>query len=71
VTPDTGAAHVAGMLGAGVIDLFDEADFDRLSQQWHPWAGASRCLVKPAWRPGLEEQLGRQIGEAVHAVTKQ
>jgi len=71
VTPDTGAAHVAGMLGAGVIDLFDEADFDRLSQQWHPWAGSSRCLVKPGWHSGLEEQLGRQIGEAVHAVTKQ
>jgi len=70
VTPDTGAAHVAGMLGAGVIDLFDEADFDRLSQQWHPWAGASRCLVKLAWRSGLEEQLGRQIGEAVGTVTK-
>jgi len=71
VTPDTGPAHVAGMLGAGVIDLFDEADFDRLSQQWHPWAGASRCLVKPAWRSGLEEHLGLQIGKAVHAVTKQ
>lgn len=70
VTPDTGAAHVAGMLGAGVIDLFDEADFDRLSQQWHPWAGASRCLVKPSWRPELENQLGRHIGDAVAAVTK-
>jgi ADP-heptose:LPS heptosyltransferase len=71
VTPDTGAAHVAGMLGAGVIDLFDETDFDRLSQQWHPWAGASRCLAKPVWRYGLEEQLGQQIGEAVRSVTKQ
>jgi ADP-heptose:LPS heptosyltransferase len=71
VTPDTGAAHVAGMLGAGVIDLFDETDFDRLSQQWHPWAGASRCLAKPVWRGGLEEQLGHQIGEAVRSVTKQ
>ena len=70
VTPDTGAAHVAGMLGAGVIDLFDEADFDRLSQQWHPWAGTSRCLVKPAWRSELEERLGRQIGEAVRTVIK-
>ena len=68
VTPDTGAAHVAGMLGAGVIDLFDEPDFDRLSQQWHPWAGTSRCLVKPAWRPELEEQFGRQIGETVRTV---
>ncbi|HEV2878783.1 MAG TPA: glycosyltransferase family 9 protein [Candidatus Eremiobacteraceae bacterium] len=69
VTPDTGAAHVAGMLGAGVVDLFDEADFERLSQQWHPWAGLSRCLVKSVWLSGLEENLGRQIGEAVRTVT--
>ncbi|HEV2037329.1 MAG TPA: glycosyltransferase family 9 protein [Candidatus Eremiobacteraceae bacterium] len=69
VTPDTGAAHVAGMLGAGVVDLFDEPDYERLSQQWHPWAGVSRCLVKKAWRAGIETSLGRQIGEAVRAVT--
>lgn len=68
VTPDTGAAHVAGMLGSRVIDLFDEPDFDRLSQQWHPWAGESRCLVKPAWSAGVEIALGRQIGEAVGVV---
>ncbi len=69
VTPDTGAAHVAGMLGAGVVDLFDEADFERLSQQWHPWAGSSRCLAKTAWRNG-DLSLGRQIGDAVRAVMR-
>lgn len=68
VTPDTGAAHVAGMLGSGVVDLFDEPDFKRLSQQWHPWAGDSRCIVKPAWRDDIEIGLGRQIGEAAQAL---
>ena len=68
VTPDTGAAHVAGMLGAGVVDLFDEPDFDRLSRQWHPWAGGSRCIIKPAWSDDVEIGLGRQIGEAVQAL---
>ncbi len=70
VTPDTGAAHVAGMLGAGVVDLFDEAGFERLSQQWHPWAGAWRCLVKPAWRGGTDAMLGQKVGDAVRAVSK-
>ena len=69
VTPDTGAAHVAGMLGSSVIDLFDEAGFERLSQQWRPWASASRCLAKPAWSAGVEASLGRNVGEAVRAVT--
>ncbi len=70
VTPDTGAAHVAGMQGVGVIDLFDEDGFDRLSQQWHPWAGAWRCLPKSSWRTGAEVSLGRLVGEAVRAVTQ-
>lgn len=68
VTPDTGAAHVAGMLGRGVIDLFDEPDFERLSQQWRPWAGESRCIIKPAWSDDIETRLGRQIGEAARAL---
>ncbi|MBV8595737.1 MAG: glycosyltransferase family 9 protein [Candidatus Eremiobacteraeota bacterium] len=70
VTPDTGAAHVAGMQGVAVIDLFDEDGFERLSQQWHPWAGAWRCLPKPAWRAGLETSFGTQVGDAVRAVRK-
>jgi len=70
VTPDTGAAHVAGMLGAGVVDLFDEDGFERLSQQWHPWAGTWRCLVKPAWLAGTPESLGARVGDAVRAVAK-
>ena len=70
VTPDTGAAHVAGMQGVAVVDLFDEDGFERLSQQWHPWAGAWRCLPKPAWRAGQETLFGAQIGDAVRTVRK-
>jgi ADP-heptose:LPS heptosyltransferase len=65
VTPDTGAAHVAGMLGVRVIDLFDEADFDRISRQWRPWAGPSRCIAKPRWEEGRATSLGRQISSAM------
>ena len=46
VTPDTGAAHVAGMLGRCVVDIFDPQDYERLSAQWRPWAGSWRCHAK-------------------------
>jgi len=69
VTPDTGAAHVAGMQGLAVVDLFDEDGFERLSQQWHPWAGAHRCLAKPPWRAGVESTFGQRIGHALLEVT--
>ncbi len=70
VTPDTGAAHVAGMLGAAVVDLFEEPDFQRLSQQWHPWAGTSQSIMKPLYREGLEDSFGRRVGEAVRMVSQ-
>lgn len=69
VTPDTGAAHVAGMLGAPVVDLFEEPDFQRLSKQWHPWAGASESIIKPLYQAGMEDSFGRQVGEVVRTVT--
>lgn len=47
LTPDTGAAHAAGMLGVPVIDVFEEARFEQLSRQWRPWASPSRCLARP------------------------
>jgi len=46
VTPDTGAAHVAGMLGKRLVDIFNEGDYERLEAQWHPWAGSWRCHAK-------------------------
>jgi len=47
LTPDTGAAHAAGMLGVPVVDVFGPVRFPQLSRQWRPWAAASRCLVQP------------------------
>lgn len=65
ITADTGAAHAAGMLGTPVVDLFDEDRFDQLVRRWRPWAAPSRCIQKSAWRAGVEEELGYQIGNAV------
>lgn len=65
ITPDTGAAHAAGMLGVPVVDLFGAADFEELSSRWRPWAAPSRCLVKPAWHAGEETRFGQEAGSAV------
>jgi ADP-heptose:LPS heptosyltransferase len=65
VTPDTGAAHAAGMLGVPVIDIFDGPRFDQLSRQWRPWAAPHRCVVKPVAGAGVPEQFGAELGTAV------
>ena len=47
LTPDTGAAHAAGMLGVPVVDVFGPVRFSQLSRQWRPWAASARSLVQP------------------------
>lgn len=45
VTPDTGAAHLAGMLGIPVVDCFPDADASVQIARWHPWAARYAALV--------------------------
>jgi ADP-heptose:LPS heptosyltransferase len=44
VTVDTGAAHVAGMLGTPVIDVFPDAHYTAQVRRWRPWASPYRAL---------------------------
>jgi ADP-heptose:LPS heptosyltransferase len=44
VTVDTGAAHVAGMLGTPVIDVFPDAHFAAQVRRWRPWASPYRAF---------------------------
>jgi len=44
VTIDTGAAHVAGMLGPRVVDVFPDAQFDAQVRRWRPWAAPYRAF---------------------------
>ncbi|HEV8022338.1 MAG TPA: hypothetical protein VGP41_13780 [Candidatus Lustribacter sp.] len=41
VSPDTGAAHLAGMIGVPVVDVFPDAGFDVQTRRWRPWASSS------------------------------
>jgi ADP-heptose:LPS heptosyltransferase len=46
VTPDSGAAHLAGMLGVPCVDLFPRrAAVERDVARWHPWAAPYRAIV--------------------------
>jgi len=68
VTPDTGAAHAAGMLGVPVVDLFDGHRFEQLSRQWRPWAAPYRCLVKPEAHVQNAREFGLQIGNTLRSL---
>jgi ADP-heptose:LPS heptosyltransferase len=44
VSPDTGAAHLAGMIGVPVVDVFPDAHADVQMRRWRPWASSSIVL---------------------------
>lgn len=69
VTPDTGAAHVAGMLGVPVIDIFEPDVFVRQAQRWRPWAAPFRCVVKPRWRASEAALFGAGLAASVRELT--
>ena len=52
VTPDTGAAHLAGMLGIPVIDCFPNADAAAQIARWHPWAAPYSAFLADELRGG-------------------
>jgi ADP-heptose:LPS heptosyltransferase len=46
VTPDSGAAHVAGMLGVPCLSIFPPVrSAPRDALRWRPWCGPARVLV--------------------------
>jgi ADP-heptose:LPS heptosyltransferase len=64
VTPDSGAAHVAGMTGVPCVDCFApgaSTAFDIL--RWRPWAAPHRVVVLDPARP--RAQSGRELAGAV------
>ncbi len=61
VTVDTGAAHVAGMLGVPIVDVFPDAQFDAQVRRWRPWASAYRALRASELRGGAGAELIESI----------
>jgi ADP-heptose:LPS heptosyltransferase len=62
VTPDTGTAHLAGMLGVPTIDVFpDTPEAAAQWARWHPWATVARQLLTR----GEPEQFAAEVVGAV------
>jgi ADP-heptose:LPS heptosyltransferase len=51
VAPDSGAVHVAGMIGTPVVSCFAPSDFALQSRRWAPWAAPHRVLAMEASWP--------------------
>lgn len=50
IAPDSGAAHVAGMVGTPVVSCFARQAFALQSKRWAPWAAPHRVLpIEAAW----------------------
>ena len=65
VSTDTGAAHVAGMLGVPVIDVFPDAHFAAQTRRWRPWASPYRVLRASELRDGAAAAV---IEAALHGL---
>ena len=62
ITPDSGAAHVAGMIGLPTIDCFMGGPDSAVTiKRWSPWAAPHRCLVLASAPP--EFMAGALVGE--------
>jgi ADP-heptose:LPS heptosyltransferase len=64
VTPDTGAAHLAGMIGVPVVDVFPDAHFHAQTRRWRPWASSS-IVVRASELARAPETLIAQALDAV------
>jgi ADP-heptose:LPS heptosyltransferase len=68
VTPDTGSAHLAGMLGTPCVDCFPATDFDLREKRWSPWAAPYVAL---AFSPGAaDEAIAARLADATSEVLR-
>jgi ADP-heptose:LPS heptosyltransferase len=68
VTPDTGSAHLAGMLGTPCVDCFPHEDFALREKRWSPWAAP---FVALSFSPGTsDEAIASGVAAAALEVTR-
>lgn len=62
LSPDSGAAHVAGMTGTPVTVCFAPEHFDLQSARWSPWAAPHRAVkIEAAWPAVAADALGELL----------
>jgi ADP-heptose:LPS heptosyltransferase len=65
VAPDSGAVHVAGMVGTPTVAVFPPIrDFELQLARWAPWAAPYRALrAEGNW----SDQVTGALGELLHS----
>ena len=63
ITPDTGAAHLAGMLGIRCTDIFEPANFRVQAARWAPWAAPHIARSFPTDRMGVQDFAAQLLGD--------
>jgi ADP-heptose:LPS heptosyltransferase len=59
VAPDSGAVHIAGMIGTPVVTCFASAHFDLQTARWAPWAAPySAIKIQEQWPLVAFDALG-------------
>jgi ADP-heptose:LPS heptosyltransferase len=61
VSPDTGAAHLAGMIGVPVVDVFPDAHFEAQTRRWRPWASSNIVLRASEVARAPETLIGQSL----------
>jgi ADP-heptose:LPS heptosyltransferase len=61
LSPDTGAAHLAGMIGVPVVDVFPDAHFDVQTRRWRPWASSSLVVRASEVARAPEQVIGAAL----------
>jgi len=69
VTPDSGAAHVAGSVGTPVVDIFPREHGERLAKQWHPWCAPYAVVLEPEESESAED-YGARLARAAEDVLR-
>ena len=62
VAPDSGAVHIAGMIGTPVVTCFARAHFDLQTARWSPWAAPySTVKIQEKWPLVAFDALGELL----------
>jgi ADP-heptose:LPS heptosyltransferase len=72
VAPDSGAVHVAGMIGTKVVACFGSRNFALQTARWQPWASANRMvkIEDGTWPLVAADALGLLLTDSAPSIYK-
>lgn len=71
VAPDSGAVHIAGMVGTPVVACFEKAHFMLQTARWSPWAAPYELVkIEPGWPRFAADALAELLSGTLHSSYK-